>query len=76
MYVSEILWKKFNETLQADSRDKLFKSIDVPESDSVSKNSINPDDGDELVVWKVCWYGKPEAAVSPERLFLVVSIGD
>jgi hypothetical protein len=48
MYVSEILWKKFNETLRADSQDKLFKSIDVPESDSVSIISINPDDGDEV----------------------------
>jgi len=49
MYVSEILWKKFNETLRADTRDK-FKSIDVPESDSFSIISINPDDGDEVVL--------------------------
>jgi hypothetical protein len=49
MCVSEILWKKFNETLRADTRDK-FKSIDVPESDSVSIISINPDDGDEVVL--------------------------
>jgi hypothetical protein len=54
MYVSEILWKKFNETLRADCRDKLFKSIDVPEEDSVSIISMNPDNRDEVVLSNVC----------------------
>jgi hypothetical protein len=49
IYVPEILWKKFNETLWADTRDK-FKSIDVPEIDSVSIIYINPDDGDEVIL--------------------------
>lgn len=65
IYVSEILWKKFNETLRADSQDKLFKSIDVLEKDPVSIISINPDDGDKVVLWNLCWYKKRDAAVIP-----------
>jgi hypothetical protein len=54
MYIFEILWKKLNTTFRADSGEKLFKSIDVPERDSVSIFSFNSDDGDEVVLRNVC----------------------
>lgn len=76
MYIFEILWKKLNTTFRADSGEKLFKSIDVPERDSVSIFSFNSDDGDEVVLRNVCWSGKPDAAVSPRDFFFAVSIGD